>query len=158
MRVRVIGVGSGFGDDAAGLAVADRLAGCERPALVTVARCERPLPDLLDALDGVDAIVLVDATRGGGPAGTVRRLQAGEIAGAAPASSHGFGVARALALARALGSAVARVEWIGIEVGGVRPGDPLSREVEAALPGAAAAALALACEIADLEPWSGCDA
>ena len=36
MRVRVIGVGSGFGDDAAGLAVAELLARGALPAQITV--------------------------------------------------------------------------------------------------------------------------
>lgn len=154
MRVRVIGVGSGFGDDAAGLAVVELLARGKLPAQISVSRCERPMPDLLDALGEAEAIVLVDAMRSGAPIGSVRRLHAAEITRSKATSSHGFGVASALLLARTLGSSAARIEWVGIEAGPRRPGDPLSAAVRSALPEAAALALALACEIASLDSRS----
>lgn len=154
MRVRVIGVGSAFGDDAVGLAVAELLARRQLPAQITVARCERPMPDLLDALDEVEGIVLIDATRSGAPIGSVRHLRAGEVTRAKATSSHGFGVASALLLAQTLGCPAARVEWIGIEAGPRRFGDPLSAAVADALPEAAALALRLASEIAALDARS----
>ena len=154
MRVRVIGVGSGFGDDAAGLAVAELLALGELPSQITVSRCERPMPDLLDALDDVEAIVLIDAMRSGAPIGSVRRLLAAEITRSKATSSHGFGVASALLLSQTLGRPAERIEWVGIEAGPRRPGDPLSAAVLRALPEAAALALTLACEIADLDARS----
>ena len=153
MRVRVIGVGSAFGDDAVGLAVVEVLARRQLPAQITVARCERPMPDLLDALDALDeieGIVLVDATRSGAPIGSVRQLCAEEVTRARATSSHGFGVASALLLAQTLGCPATRVEWVGIEAGPRRWGDPLSAAVAGALPEAAALALRLACEIAGL--------
>jgi hydrogenase maturation protease len=150
MRVRVIGVGSAFGDDAVGLAVVELLARRQLPAQITVARCERPMPDLLDALDEVEGIVLVDATRSGALIGSVRQLRAEEVTRAKATSSHGFGVASALLLAQTLGCYAARVEWVGIEAGPRRWGDPLSAAVAGALPEAAALALKLACEIAGL--------
>ncbi len=151
MRVHVIGVGSAFGDDAAGLAVAELLGRRALPEQITVVRCERPMPDLLDALDEVEGIVLIDATRSGAPIGSVRHLRAGEVTRAKATSSHGFGVASALLLAQTLGCRAARVEWIGIEAGPRRWGDPLSAAVEGALPEAAALALRLAREIAGLD-------
>jgi hydrogenase maturation protease len=150
MRVRVIGVGSAFGDDAVGLAVVELLARRHLPAQITVARCERPMPDLLDALDEIEGIVLVDATRSGAPIGSVRQLCAEEVTRARATSSHGFGVASALLLAQTLGCPATRVEWVGIEAGPRRWGDPLSAAVAGALPEAAALALRLACEIAGL--------
>jgi len=154
MRVRVIGVGSAFGDDAVGLVVAELLARRPLPEEITVVRCERPMPDLLDALDEVEGIVLVDATRSGARIGSVRHLRAEEVTRAKATSSHGLGVASALLLAKTLGCATARVEWIGIEAGPRRWGDPLSAAVEDALPEAAALALKLACEIAGLDARS----
>jgi hydrogenase maturation protease len=150
MRVRVIGVGSAFGDDAVGLAVVELLARRQLPAQITVARCELPMPDLLDALAEVEGIVLVDATRSGAPIGSVRHLRAEEVTRTKATSSHGFGVASALLLAQTLGCPATRVEWIGIEAGPRRWGDPLSAAVAGALPEAAALALKLAREIAGL--------
>ena len=154
MRVRVIGVGSGVGDDAVGLAVAELLAKGDLPWQITVSRCERPMPDLLDALGEAEAIVLIDATRSGAPIGSVRRLLASEITRSKATSSHGFGVASALLLAQTLGRAASRIEWVGIEAGPRRPGAPLSAAVLRALPEAAALALELASEIAGLDAWS----
>jgi hydrogenase maturation protease len=150
-RVRIVGVGSG----AVGLAVAEHLGdllaarGAGAPRYLSVVRCERPFPDLLDALGGVDGVVLVDATRGGGSPGTVRRIAPAEIEQDRAASSHGFGAARALALAVALGRAPGPVAWVGVEVGRCAPGAPLSAPVRRAVPAAAALALALAAELAE---------
>jgi hydrogenase maturation protease len=150
VTVRVVGVGSGFGDDAIGLAVVDWLATQPLPAGVELARCERPLPDLLDACEDAQGCVVVDALRSGDRAGRVRRLDAGAIATHAAGSSHGFGVARALALAEALGRGPARVAWVGIEVGAATPAAPLSAAARDAIAPAGRLALALAREIAGL--------
>ena len=150
----MIGVGSGFGDDAAGLAVVELLSRTELPAGVTIGCCARPLPDLLDAFDDAEAVVLVDATRGAGPPGHVHRVEEASIARDPARSCHGFGVAEALALARALGRAPRRVAWVGIEAGACRPGQPSSGAVQRALPEAAAMALELASEIGGLEVQS----
>jgi Ni,Fe-hydrogenase maturation factor len=84
----------------------------------------------------------------------VRRLRAAEITRSKATSSHGFGVASALLLAQTLGCAASRIEWVGVEAGPRRPGAPLSAAVLRALPEAAALALALASEIADLDARS----
>jgi hydrogenase maturation protease len=115
VRVRVIGVGSAARGDDAGLRVARALATGPLPAHVAVACCERPLPDLLDALEGVDAVILVDAMRSGAAPGSVRRLAREELASRPATSSHGFGVARALDLAEALRGGLPRLAILGIE-------------------------------------------
>jgi len=149
VRVHVIGVGSGHGDDAVGLRVAAALAGRPLPPGVAVRTCERPLPDLLDALEGADAAVLVDAARTGAAPGRVRRLAPADLAQGAAASSHGLGVARVLALAAALDRAPARVELLAIEIATAPcPADAEpSPPVLAAVPEAAAAALEIAREL-----------
>jgi len=151
VTVRVIGVGSGFGDDAVGLAVIDWLAARPLPAGIELARCERPLPDLLDACEGAHGCVLVDAMRSGASAGSVRRLDAGEIAAREATSTHGFGVARALALAGVLGRRCERVEWVGVEIGAAGPAEGLSAAARAAVPRAAELALDLARRIDELQ-------
>lgn len=139
MRIRVVGLGSEFGDDAAGLWVAQRLAGeAGLPDGVDAITCRRPV-DLIDALDGVDAAVLVDATRSGRPPGTVHEPAAAELREARPLSSHGLGVREALALGRSLGRAPKQIAIVAIEAESTT-GRGLSRPVRAALAEAAARA------------------
>jgi hydrogenase maturation protease len=140
VRIHVIGVGSGHGDDAVGLAVAAALAAAPLPSGVAVHRCERPLPDLLDALAGAEAAILIDAARTGATPGSVTRLRPGDLAGPRSASSHGQGVAQALALAAHLEGRPEHVEIVAIEIAEPTvPGAPaLAPPVQAAIPGAVA--------------------
>jgi hydrogenase maturation protease len=116
-----VAVGSaGPGDDAA-WRVLERLraagrgpAGERFDSLVT----DRPGLDLLPALRNREHVVILDAMRGGGPAGTVRRLDGRELALLERRlSSHSLGVADMLALGERLGELPPRLEIIGIEAG-----------------------------------------
>ena len=132
MRIRVVGIGTSFGDDAAGLLVVQGL--CAEPGLppgVDAVPCGRPV-ELLDLLDGIDSAVIVDATRSGQPPGTVHEPLAADLQEARAVSSHGLGVRDALAMARALGRAPKRIAIIGIEVASTL-GDGVSQPVHAAL-------------------------
>lgn len=124
----MIAVGRRDGDDAAGLAVADRLIESGVPAGVRVVSCERPIPDLVELLRGGESVVLVDAVRSASPPGSVQRARLEDLAASPSLSSHGIGVREALALATALGRGPRRVEIVGIEAGAVR-GDSLSKPV-----------------------------
>lgn len=158
MRVHVIGIGTAHADDAAGIAVAELLASRPLPDGVVVKRCACPLPDLLDALEGADAVVLVDAARTGAAPGAVRRLVPGDLSCSRSPSSHGFGVAQALALAAALGRAPARVELVAIEAEETG-GEALSPAVAASIAGAADVALRIARELlGDAAGIEACDA
>lgn len=132
----VIGVGNRFrGDDAAGIRVAEKLRAKALPTLRVLER-EGDLSSLLDAWTGERAVVLVDATRSGAPAGTVRRFDA--AAGALPAlfaqgSTHLLGVAEAVELARALGGLPPSLVVFGIEGASFEAGEALSPAVAAAV-------------------------
>jgi hydrogenase maturation protease len=131
--IRVIGIGSPFGDDRAGLEVARRLA-VAPPADTTVWLADRPGVELLEMVDGAAAVILVDAVRSGAPEGTVHdfALDAVPRPPLRSASSHGFGVGDVLALARALGRLPPRGRVIAIEAAradGVE--GPLTAAVEA---------------------------
>jgi hydrogenase maturation protease len=102
------------GDDAVGLLVGDRL----REHGVDVQECEDEPTRLLDSWPELDLLVLVDAVRSGSAPGTVHRVDASS--GALPpdvglTSSHAFGVAETIALARALDRLPPRVVVFGIE-------------------------------------------
>jgi hydrogenase maturation protease len=157
VRIHVIGVGTERGDDAAGLAVVEALAQAALPPGVSLHRCERPMPDLLDALDGADAAIVVDAARTGAPPGAVLRIARSELARALAPSSHALGVAEALALADALGRAPARIEVVGLEIAEPR-GSGLTPAARAGVAAAAHAALEIAREIHEFDRDDCCDA
>lgn len=106
-RTVIVGVGSPFGDDRAGWLVIDALQAhldqCgQAPAGLTLVALDRPGASLLDHLRGADRAVLIDAARGTEAPGTVARLDATQLESIPTLSSHGFGVAEALALGSAL--------------------------------------------------------
>jgi hydrogenase maturation protease len=124
------------GDDAAGPLVGDLL----RARGIDVLDCGDEPTRLIEPFAGLDVAVVVDAVRSEAEPGTVHRVEA--LDGALPrdlrlASSHAFGVAEAVDLARALGKAPRSVVVVGIEGRAFGMGDPVSPEVEAALERAA---------------------
>jgi hydrogenase maturation protease len=104
-RIHIVGLGSPHGDDLAGWAVIDLLAGEPLPAGVGLHRCMTPARDLLGALDGATRVVLVDAIDGlsaGAVPGTLLQCApAGLRNGTGPLSSHGVSVKSLLDLAGA---------------------------------------------------------
>jgi hydrogenase maturation protease len=128
-------VGNAFrGDDAVGLEVARLLRGTLPDGVELLEREGEPTA-LIDSWDGAEAAWLVDAVSSGAPVGTVHRLDAGEeeLPGDLfHASTHAFGLAEAVELARALGRLPARTIVLGIEGARFEAGDELSPEVAAA--------------------------
>ena len=72
--IRIIGIGSPFGDDRAGLEVAVRMAAAP-PDGVEVIVADRPGTDLVGMLRGAEAVIVVDAVRSNAPAGAVHGQQ-----------------------------------------------------------------------------------
>jgi hydrogenase maturation protease len=132
----VIGIGNAYrGDDAAGLAVAERCR-TRLPAEVRVIEAEQEPTRLIDAWESADAVFVVDAVVSGSRAGTVHRYDATDEplpAGVFRSSTHAFGVGDAVELARALGRLPRRVVVYGVEGAGFESGAPLSPAVAAAV-------------------------
>lgn len=134
MKPLLIGVGNDFaGDDAAGRLVARALASRDG---FDVAETHGAAADIVTLMEDRAQVVIVDACRSGAAAGTLYKLDA--VAGALPGwlrsvSSHGIGVAEAVALARILGSLPPRVEVWAIEGAAFATGDPVSPEVARAV-------------------------
>lgn len=132
MTCCVIGVGNEMrGDDGVGLVVARKLA-AEVDGRVRVLECEGEPVSLLSAWEGCSRAIVVDATRSGASAGTIRRIAAHE--GPLPAalsgsSTHLLGIADAIELARALGRLPERTIVYGIEGATFSAGDALSEPV-----------------------------
>ncbi len=147
-RSLVVGLGSpDRGDDAIGPIVAGALAQQELAGTVVVERADPTslveLMDLRGSDGGWDAVVIIDAVRTGAAAGTIAVIEAGADApglatlgtqlGPGPAGTHGFGLAGALELARALDRLPPRVVVIGVEATDFAHGVPLSDPVAAAI-------------------------
>lgn len=93
---------------------------------------------LLDAWEGADTAVLVDAVASGATPGRVHRVEASLRALPAhlraSSSTHAVGVAETIELARALGRLPAQVVLYGVEGASFDPGMGLSQAVAAVLP------------------------
>lgn len=119
----LLGVGSPFGADRIAWKVVARVEtqlasyGMD-PDAVRCVTLDRPGAAILDALRGADGAVVVDALLGGGEAGEIKKISREQLLSEPRAlSSHGFGLAEALALGATLGELPAVLTVLGIEVG-----------------------------------------
>ncbi len=137
----LIGIGNAFRrDDGAGLAVAERVAALAPPGVEVVAHHGEGA-ELMELWRGREAVIVVDAVSSGQPAGTIRRFDAEREALPAELfcfSSHAFGVAQAVEMARALGGLPGRLRVIGIEGEDFGHGQGLGPAVAAAVAAVAA--------------------
>jgi hydrogenase maturation protease len=132
----IVGVGNALRrDDGAGLAAARRLRGALAVARQVIAK-DGDCAALLDDWQGAEEVVVIDATSSGSEPGTIRRYEAHERplpSAFSRSSTHSFGVAEAIELARALGRLPAHVVVFGIEGRDFTPGEGLSPDVDAAV-------------------------
>jgi hydrogenase maturation protease len=97
---------------------------------------EREPVGLIEDWAGADAVIVVDAVSSGAPPGTIHRLD--PLSEPIPAalsqgSTHAFGLAETIELARALDRLPERLSVYGIEGGCFDAGNELSRPVRAAV-------------------------
>ena len=123
---RLIGIGNpDRGDDAAGWEVASRV------STWTVRRCVSGSLSLIDGWEPTDDVVIVDAMRSGMAPGSVRTFDA--MTESLPAgtfsSTHSFGPAEIVELARAMHRMPRSLRVIGIEVEQTDHGAELSPQV-----------------------------
>ena len=136
-RPLVIGLGNEYrSDDAAGLRVARELRS-RLPNDIKTIELSGEGTALMEAWKGAAHVILIDAVRSGAAPGTVFRFEAHRRS--LPTnffhySTHAFGVAEALEVARALNQLSAKLIVYGIEGKNYSAGLTLSREVETAIP------------------------
>ncbi len=121
MRVLVIGCGNpDRGDDAAGILVARRL----RERGVGAREHSGDGLTLIDIWSQAEYVILVDTVVTGTPPGTIRGFLGADavLVRSASTSSHSFGVASALELARALDRLPGALKMYGIEGCAFEPG------------------------------------
>ena len=145
--VLIVGIGNEYrSDDAVGLVVARRLKGFSQPEAqaspqaatagqIRIIELAGEGTALLEAWRGCERVILVDAVCSGAPPGTIHRFDAS--AGAIPAnlfaaSSHAFGVAQGIELARALGQLPRQMLLYGIDGKDFSAGARLSPEAQQA--------------------------
>lgn len=121
------------GDDSAGRLVA-RLLRDAMPEDTVLIEQDGDAASLLPMLRVNDTVWLIDACCSGAPVGTVRRLDCltENVPPAVASSSHGLGVAEAIALARALDVLPRSCVLYAIEGAEFTPGSPASAAVMAA--------------------------
>lgn len=111
--MRIICCGNPYrADDAAGLLVAERL----HQLGIEVSTCTGEATDLLQAMNGAEEVLIVDAMTSGAPLGTIHECHDGitEFQHNAP-TTHALGVAQGIALAGVLGRLPARLHMYSIE-------------------------------------------
>jgi len=128
--MRIICCGTPFrGDDGAGLAVAERL----QQLGIEVSTCTGEATDLLQAMDGAEEVLIVDAVSTGAPAGTIREWHDPTTEFQRNSSNtHALGVAEGIALARVLGRLPRRLHIYSIEATTFEVGGEVSAELRRA--------------------------
>lgn len=125
----VIGVGNlDRGDDAAGLLAVRQLETARTKEL-------NDCSGLMEVWDGEPEVIVVDAMVSGGEPGSVRCFDPGieTLPTRAFPSTHAFGLAETIELARALGRLPDILAVYGIEGASFAPGEPLTPSVRQAV-------------------------
>lgn len=141
--VVVIGVGNDYRrDDGVGPLVAralrKQLSLQPAAAGVRISECAGGSFDLIDSWEGAAAVILVDAAFSGAIPGTIHRIDARYQpipSSLFHYSTHGFGVAETIELAKLLGKLPPRMVVFGIEGADFGQGEGLSQELGAAMDG-----------------------
>jgi hydrogenase maturation protease len=128
--MRIICCGNLYrGDDGVGLLVAKRL----RQLGIEVSTCKGEATELLEAMDGPDEVLIVDAVTTGAQAGTIHEWHDGarEFQHSST-TTHALGVAEGIALARVLGNLPERLHIYSIEATTFKAGGKISVELRQA--------------------------
>lgn len=134
----IIGIGNEYrSDDAAGLLAARMLQTlvATAPPVIVIHESDGDGAALLDLWKGAENVILIDASYSGLPAGTITRFDPliSPIPLISLFSSHAFGPAEAIELARQLGELPRRLTVYAIEGKQFAAGAHLSPEVEQAV-------------------------
>ncbi len=132
--LKVIGMGSPFGDDRVGWYVIELLQNVLTPSLQkTLLSCERPGLRLLTLLKNDKKLILIDAIKTGAKIGTVHCFKGAAVFAIKPClSTHDLDLAQTLRLGEALGLLPAELTLYGIEIDVIYFQDFLSLPVKKA--------------------------
>lgn len=132
----IAGVGNDFrSDDGAGLAAARKLKALNVPDTEAV-EVRDDLTQLLEMLEGRDAVYVIDAVRSGSPPGTIHRIDVTSRSlspDRLPQSTHGLSLTNLIGLARLHGMLPPTVVFYGIEGAHFGFGQELTPAIEASV-------------------------
>jgi len=140
--LKVIGIGSPFGDDRVGLLLIDALCQAEKlqPYLdseLELLAIDRPGAGLLSLFEGAENVIIIDAVVSGADLGQLHRWSDSvAIENCDPfLSSHGFGLAQALTLGQQLGLLPEQLLILGVEIESHESDAGFSAALKQQLPG-----------------------
>lgn len=122
MIIKVLGIGSPFGNDQVGWMVVERLKQQlslypEIMPFLILESHDRPGVRLIELLAGFDTVFIIDAVKSGCPVGTIHHFQKEDILEPKNQfSTHGISVPQALQLACVLGELPKNLIFYGIEI------------------------------------------
>ncbi len=131
----IIGVGNLYRcDDAVGILIARNLES-RKTERMDIKEQSGEGTSLMEVWKDCDRVFIVDAVSSGAPCGSIHRLNASESIPSRffSCSTHNFGVAEAIELARTLNQLPEHLQLFGIEGKNFEPGEVLSPEVESAI-------------------------
>lgn len=115
--IRVIGLGSPFGDDRVGWRVVELLHG-RLPSEIDLVALDRPGAALINWLEGVDHLILIDAVCSGAMPGSLVRINPAQLeTSGGRLSSHDLALSETFRLASSLGCLPLRTDIYGVELG-----------------------------------------
>lgn len=130
-RVRVIGVGSPFAADHLAWDVIDLLNQQEDLHDVECISLDRPGMALIEYFKDIEKVILLDAMQAGKQPGEIMHIDMNELEYQKQMhSSHGFGVAEALELAKTLGQLPDQLHILAMEIGSEEDWRPTDKDIE----------------------------
>jgi len=116
--IRIVGLGSPFGDDRVGWRVIELLQG-RLPQEIDLVALDRPGASLINWMQEIDHLILVDAVSSAAPPGTLIKVDPAQLdTSGGRLTSHDLALSTSLRLAASLGCLPARADIYGVEIGG----------------------------------------
>lgn len=137
--IKILGIGSPFGDDQVGWVVADSLKNKlsrdqEAYQMVSIECYDRPGVRLIELISSAKTVFLIDAVKSECAIGTIHRLKNDEIYEFKNMlSTHAMGVAQALELGNSLKVLPEEIILYGIEIDNIVLNDSISKSVKKAI-------------------------
>jgi len=133
--IKILGIGSSFGEDQAGLKVVEILKEMSAQSNISryadIVSCDRPGVRLIELISNVRVAFLVDAVVTGSHIGKIYRLQNDEIYTIQNTlSTHHIGVIEALQIGQVLGELPETIIFYGIEIGHIDFQSPIDEAVQ----------------------------
>jgi len=139
--LKVIGIGSPFGDDQVGLLLINELRQSEQlhsylSGELELLAVDRPGASLLSLFEGAERVIIIDAVVSGAGLGQLHRWPDSTTLESCDSflSSHGFGLIQALTLGRQLALLPEQLLVLGVEIDPVATGADLSPMLGQQLP------------------------